>query len=275
MSQLQLKRISKEIIDHAEEVMVPPQGLPRMVDDFFMQRLKEEEMQHAEVDPRLYESLRKLVKTDVVPLYDQFRLETARFRDRRHGRKLWQYVLGTVGVCEVLEAVLTRGKSILPMVLIPSAIFYCFVGFIIYTAAQYFDDRLLARARKRLENAIANLEDRVQTDVTYDQRRQLLDADILRSEVVEILTHYEKPSDFWRDYRRIRAADPTSPGDLKRLEAPAFNKFLKFHVDGQYSEQGRQLRFDRLFIEAHEVLLNRDRDHYVMEHLNTIHSPGT
>src|SRR3974390_2635020 len=55
MSQLQLKKISKEIIERAEQSLVPEHKLPKMVDDYFVQRLKQDEMHHAEVDARLYE----------------------------------------------------------------------------------------------------------------------------------------------------------------------------------------------------------------------------
>ncbi len=267
MSELQLKKVSKDIIDHAEEALVPERGLPKVVDDYFIQRLKQAEMEHAQVNPGLYEGLRKMVKAEVLPLYDQFRADTARLRERRQKRKVWQYVLGTVVVVEVLEAILTRGRSMAPQVLIPSAILNSFIGFIIYTAAQYLDDVQLARARKRLERSIEGLEIKVQTDEDYDQRRQLLDADVLRAEALEILAHYERPEDFWRDYCKVRKLDPTVPGELKSLNVPAFERFLKFHVAGQYSAVARQQRFDRLFLEAHEAFISRDRENYVMNHL--------
>ena len=267
MSQLQLKRISKEIIERAEEALIPPKGLPKAVDDYFVQRLKQEELEHAEVDSKLFEGFRSVVKAEVLPLYEQYRLETARFRNRRQSRELWRYVLGTVGVCELLGAVLSRGRSMLPTVLIPTAILYSFLGFILYTASQYLEDLHIGRARRRLEKAIEGLESRVQTDVDYDHRRQLLDSDVLRAEALEILTHYQNPEDFWRDYQRVREADPSHQGELKALNLPAFERFLKFHVDGQYSSVARQHRFDRLFIEAHEVLLSRDRENYVLNHL--------
>src|SRR5207249_2964999 len=111
-----------------------------------------------------------------------------------------RYVLASVGVFELLEAVLTRGRSLVPTVLIPTAILYSFLGFIIYTAAQYLEDVQIGRARKRLEKSIEKLESRVQTDVDYDHRRQLLDSDVMRAEALEILTHYQNPELFWRDY---------------------------------------------------------------------------
>src|SRR5437867_3050937 len=114
MSELQLKKVSRDIIDHVEGALFPERGLSKVVDDYFIQRLKQAEMEHAQVNAGLYEGLRKMVKAEVLPLYDQYRAETARFRERRQKRKVWQYVLGTVAVVEVLEAILTRGRSLAP-----------------------------------------------------------------------------------------------------------------------------------------------------------------
>jgi hypothetical protein len=267
MSQLELKRVSKEVIDHVEKSMVADQGLSKAVDDFFIQLVKQEEMQHPDINPKLYDSLRGVVRQEVLPLYEQYRKETARIRERRQNRKLWQYVLGTVAFIEGLELILTRGRSMAPQVLIPTVILNSFLGFIIYGTAQYFDDLLLRRARKRLEVSLDSVESRAVTDVMYDDRRQLMDADLLRAEALEILTHYEDPEAFWRDYTRVREADPTLPGELRKLEAPAFEKFLRFHLEGQLSAPARQNRFNRLFVEAQELFVSRDRENYALSHL--------
>jgi hypothetical protein len=210
------------------------------------------------------------MQTEVLPLYEEFRRTAAPIRERKEKRKLWHYVLGTVVVFETLEAILTHGRSIVPQVLFPTAVLNSFIGFIVYTAAQYIDDRQLARARARLEKSIEGLENKVQTDVEYDQRRQLMDTDLLRAETMEILTHYARPEDFWRDYCRVREADPTMPAELRALQVPAFERFLKFHVEGQHSTAARQHRFDRLFIEAHEVFLSRDRANYALNNLKSL-----
>jgi hypothetical protein len=270
MSQLQLKKISKEIFDRVEQSLTPAQGLSRAVDDYFIQELKQAEMHHAEVDARLYEGLRRQMQTEVLPLYEEYHRATEHIRERKDKRKLWHYVLGTVAVFETLEAILTHGRSIVPQVLFPTAVLNSFIGFIIYTAAQYLDDRQLARARGRLDKSVEGLETKVLTDVEYDQRRQLMDTDVLRAETMEILTHYTKAEDFWRDYLRVREMDPTVPAEVKALNAPAFDRFLRFHVEGQHSAAARAHRFDRLFIEAHEVLLSRDRVDYAVDHLKSL-----
>ena len=267
MSQLQVKRVLRDVIDHAEEAVVPESGLGKVIDDFLVQRLKQDELEHAEVDPRLYEGLRQLTRAEVLPLYEQYRAATARVRERKQNRKIWHYVVGTVAALEVLQAILTRGRSIAPPVLIPTAILHSFIGFILYTAAQYIDDLQINRARKRLERSLEHIDVKIQTDVDYDNRRQLLDADVLRAEALEMLVHYKHADEFWREYRRVREADPTVPAAVKALNAPAFERFLKYHVDGTYSESARQHRFNRLFLEAHEVFISRDREKYVLTHL--------
>jgi hypothetical protein len=270
MNDLQLKKISRDIIERAEKGLVPGKGLPKVIDEYFIQQLKQDEMRYAAVDPRLHENLRRLVNSEVLPLYEQYLAESARIRERKQQRKLWQYVLGTVVACEIVEAILTRGRSILPQALIPTAILYSFLGAILYVATHYLDDLQLGRARKRLDRAIEGLESRVQTDVDYDSRRELMDEDILRGEVVEILAQYERPDDFWRDYSRVRQADPTSAAEFAALNLPAFGRFLKFHLEDRYSAIARQQRFNRLFVQAHEIFISRERDDYVMKHLKNI-----
>ena len=61
--------------------------------------------------------------------------------------------------------------------------------------------------------------------------------------------------------------DPTVPSEIRALNLPAFEKFLKFHVEGERSAVSRQHRFNRLFVEAHEIFISRDREHYVLDHL--------
>ena len=269
MSQLQLKTISKDLIARADRGAVPTERLGEWFDDYFVGQLKQAEMEHAEVDTRLFDGLRALAKTDLLPLYQRYQREVDRIQQRRQKRKLWPYVLGTTVIFEVLEAVLTRGRSLLPQVLVPTAIFYSFLGFLVYTAAQYLDERQLQRARRQLETAIDGLDEKVLTDVDYDNRRELLQADVLRTEVLDILVHYSRPEDFWRDYQKVRESDPTTAAAVTALEAPGFEAFLKFHVQGAYSDIARQQRFNRLFLEAQEVFVSRDRAGYVSQHLKT------
>jgi hypothetical protein len=270
MSQLQLKTMAKDLLAQAEQDVVPQHQLGDWLDNYFISELKRVEMEHAEVDTRLYEGLRRLARTELTPVLQQYWAERERIRQRRDTRKLSHYVLGTLVVLELIEIVFSRGRSLLPQILVPTAIFYAFIGFVIYTASQYLDDRQLARARRRLEAALETLDRKAQTDAEYDNRRELLQGDVLQAEALEVLASYPRPEDFWRDYQRVRLADPTSASAVEALNTPNFEKFLKFHVQGVYSAAARQNRFNRLFILAQEILVSRDREGYVLQHLKTL-----
>ena len=112
------------------------------------------------------------------------------------------------------------------------------------------------------------MDHKLLTDLQYDNRKKLSDSEVLRAEVLEILTHYSRPEDFWTDYRLVLQKDPATPADLKRLNLPAFEKFLKHHVDETFSAPARQNRFNNLFLEAHDVFISRDRENYISILLN-------
>lgn len=273
MSQLLLQTVSREIIDRAEGSFVPAPQLGRLVDDYFVERLKQEELEHSDENARLYDGMRGLLKTELLPHYAEYLATVERIRERKGRRRLWSYVLGTVAVVEVIQAFVTRGRSLAPQALLMSGVVNAFLGLLVYAGAQYLDDRQIGRARRRLEQSILNLGQKLQTDLDYDRRRDLLDGDVLHAEALEVLARYTDPDVFWRDYRRVREADPTTTADVQRLEVPAFEPFLKHHVDGALSSVARVDRFNRLFLAAHEAFLSRDRAHYALRHLGAADSP--
>lgn len=267
MSQLLLQTVSREILDRAEGSFVPAPQLGRLVDDYFVERLKQEELAHSDENARLYDGMRGLLKTELLPHYAEYLATAERIRERKGRRRLWGYVLGTVAVVELIQAVATRGRSLAPPVFLMSGILNAFLGLLLYAGAQYVDERQIARARRRLERSILDLGRKLQTDLDYDRRRDLLDGDVLQAEAIEVLARYPEPEAFWRDYRRARTADPTTTPDVQRLQLAAFEPFLKPHVDGRLSSVARQDRFNRLFLAAHETFVGRDRAHYALRHL--------
>ncbi|MBK9139416.1 MAG: hypothetical protein IPM17_11755 [Verrucomicrobia bacterium] len=268
MSQLLLQDVSREILDRAEESVVPAPQLGRLVDDYFVERLKREELDFSHENARLYDGMRQLLKTELGPLYADYLATVGQIRETKGRQRVWHYVLGTVVVLEVLAAVVTRGRSLAPQVLLMTSVVNAMLGLLIYTATQYVYDRQLARARRRLEKSILLLGRKLETDIAYDERRGLLEGDVLRAEALELLARYAEPRDFWRDYQRAREADPTSPAALARLNLPAFESFLKPHTEGTLSSVARQDRFNRLFLAAHETFLARDREGYALRHLS-------
>ncbi len=265
--QIQLKEVAREILDRADRSLVSTEHLPQVVDDFFVERLKQDEMKYALIDAKPYDQLRTLVKDRVLPLYQEYRSLVDRMRQRQEGRKPGYYVLGTIALLQVLEALLTKGRSFAPQVLIPTAIVQGFIGFFLYAATQYLEERKITRARKQLEKSIEGLDHSLLTDIEYDNRRALLETEVLRAEAAEILISYPEADSFWRDYLKVRETDPVSPADLTRLNLPAFDKFLSGHAQNRYPPAARQHRFNRLFLEAHDIFISRDRERYVTNHL--------
>jgi hypothetical protein len=267
MSRPSLEQVCEEFFERTENALTPASGLPRAVDEYFVERIKQDEITYASIEPGYYEGLRELVKSKVLPVYEEYLMIRAGILGRKHGRKLWAYVLGTVVALGVLEAVLSRARSLVPTLMVFTTFINALLGFAIYSLAQYKDEVLLRRARQQLQHSLAGLDKQLTTDITYDTHRRLMDDEVLKAEAMEIIAEYTNPAEFWRDYLKARQADPVSPQDMRRLQLPAFEKFLKYHADGSCSEVAREHRFNRLFVEAHELFIGKDRARYVMQHL--------
>src|SRR5208283_3544121 len=101
----------------------------------------------------------------------------------------------------------------------------------------------------------------------YEVFRAYTGGDLLKAELQQLLASYRSPAEFWRDYSRVRRADPTTPEALRELGAGRFHGFLELHVGGTYSEEARRQRFDALFLLAHKAFILADRKNYVLDNL--------
>jgi len=81
------------------------------------------------------------------------------------------------------------------------------------------------------------------------------------------LDGYGTPAEFWRDYYKVRQADPTTVEEAAALGVERFHGFLELHVSGSLSEEARRQRFDALFLLAHKAFLLADRKNYVLKSL--------
>ena len=59
------------------------------------------------------------------------------------------------------------------------------------------------------------------------------------------------------------------PADLAKLGNKRFNGFLELHVNGAYSPEARQQRFNALFLLAHKAFILNDRENYVLNNLKS------
>jgi hypothetical protein len=227
-------------------------------------------MRYADINPGLYEEMRVLVKREVTPLLESYLVKREKITERRQKRNLLYYVVGTIVFIELLEAVLSKGKSLAPPALIISLLVSGFIGLTVYLIVRYMDDLYLAWIRNRLATCFRGLDRRLVTDNEFDLRKRLMENDVLKGEAVEIIAQYSEPSDFWADYMKARQADPFTHEELRKLNLPAFEKFLKYHASGDVSIFSMQFRFNRLFIEANEIFISKDRQHYVPNMLRSL-----
>ena len=86
-----------------------------------------------------------------------------------------------------------------------------------------------------------------------------------------LLASYASPREFWSDYYKVRRADPTTSAELEKLGIKRFNGFLELHVNGAYSPEARQQRFNALFLLAHKAFILNDRENYVLAILKPTH----
>jgi len=265
---LKLKHVSHEILERADTTLVPPGGLPKLIDDYFIERVKMDELAYASIDATHYEALREQLKQEVLPLYEEYYRLRDRVLERKQKRRLTVYVLGSIGVLQLFELLLSKGRSLEPQILIPTLLAQSFIGFLLYAAAGYKDDLSTKRARRNLENSLQGLDQKMAIDFTYEARRRLMDSEVMQAEVITLLAAYAQPAAFWEDYRRVREADPVTPAAFAALGAPAFAGFLRGHLDGSASMAARQTRFNHLFLLAHEVFIAKDREQYILRHLN-------
>lgn len=237
------------------------------VDNYFSTLVREDEMTTLWTEPAYYEHLRNVVHKEVLPLYDRYcvvREESLKKLDQLS----WpRYALWAIGLGLVLEIVLTEGRVLRPQLLLPAMFVDGLLGYAVYYAVNYRQAAVLKRARKTLLNSIREIESRYEIAKRYDIFRTYTGGELLSAELQVLLSSYPSPDEFWSDYFKVRRADPTTPAGLEKLDIKRFNNFLELHVNGTYSPEARQQRFNALFLLAHKAFILNDREHYVLNHL--------
>jgi hypothetical protein len=263
--------VSTDLFSRLENSLV--QDREEFIDDYFSTLAKRDELEMLWVDPPYYQHLKLVVRKEVLPLYDRYCSIRARIlekQERRQENRTWlRYCLITIAVCEFVELVASKGRSLRPQILIPSAVLEGFLGLGLYYLVTYRDRRALKSARESLLNSIREIDAKHEIARRYDTFRQYSGGELLNAELQELLSVYPSPAEFWRDYERVRKADPTTERELEELDAPRFGSFLQLHARGVYSPEARTQRFNDLFLLAHKAFVLADREGYVMRYLTT------
>lgn len=235
-----------------------------IVDDYFIELAKRQEMNMVFEKPGYYAALKSTVERDVLPLYEHYATAKRKILETRKNRTLTRYVLGTILVLQVVQLIFTRGRAMMPTVLFPSLAIEALIGMALYHFVRSQDQASLRAAQDTFFANAEGLDRRLLVDREYDAFKEMWGGqDALRAEVYELLSHYRTPEDFWRDYKTVRRADPMNDQQRKQLNIPAFDKFLQFHVSAAGTDQAREHRFNALFILASEMFVNAKGHEYV------------
>ena len=237
------------------------------IDAYFATLVKQDEMTTLWTEPAYYEHLRSVIQKHVLPLYDQYSAIRTKVLERTEQRSWPKYCLWAVGVGLALELIFTEGRVLRPPTLLPALAVDGLVGYALYYLVNYRDASTLKRARRNLLNSIRELDTQHEVAKRYEIFRKYTGGDLLTAELQLLLSSYAAPKEFWRDYYAVRKADPTSPADLQKLGIERFRGFLELHINGAYTPEARQQRFNALFLLAHKTFILNDREHYVLEHL--------
>jgi hypothetical protein len=234
------------------------------IDAYFATLVKQDEMATLWTEPAYYEHLRTVIQKEVLPLYDRYSEIRAKVQERTENRSWPKYCLWAIGIGLALELIFTEGRLLRPPTLLPALVVDGLVGYGLYYVVNYRDASTLKRARQNLLNSIRELDTQHEVAKRYEIFRKYTGGDLLTAELQLLLASYASPEEFWNDYYAVRKADPTTPADLEKLGIKRFSGFLELHVNGAYSPEARQQRFNALFLLAHKAFILNDREHYVL-----------
>jgi len=241
--------------------------------NYFATLVKQDEMATLWTEAAYYEHLRKVVQEEVLPLYDRYCAIRGKLLERTEKRSWPKYCLWAIGICLSLELVFSEGRVLRPMALLPAVLVDGCFGYGLYYLINFRDASALKRARQTLLNSIRELDKQHEVAKRYEVFRTYAGGELLTAELQLLLSSYSTPEEFWKDYYTVRKSDPTTPTDLAKLGIKRFNGFLELHVNGAYSPEARQQRFNALFLLAHKAFILNDREHYVLNHLNPQSKP--
>jgi len=268
MSRTNLTDITPELIQRLDSKGGRNEN--QIVDDYFVELAKMDEMDGIISQPGHYCALKDIVKRDILPLINQYEAKTMAIELRKDNRKVSRYIIGTILAIEALEAIITRGKSLVPQIMIPSVLLESLLGAGIYGLTNLKDNSALKREEKKLLSGVNGLDKMIQVDQKYESFRQVSGKDkALLAESLEVISKYNDADSFWKDFSKIRSNDPTTEKEIGLLDSPAFKPFLTPHVKGDYNDQARRHRFEGLFIIAQQSFTKKLGPKYIERQLES------
>jgi hypothetical protein len=267
IGQRTLLDVSMDLFSKLEASLVTNRD--EFIESYFATLVKQDEMATLWTEPAYYEHLRSVIVKEVLPLYDRYCAVREKLQEKMDRRSWSKYCVWAIGVCLGLELLFTEGRVLRPQALLPAVAVDGLLGYALYYVVNFRESSALKRMRKNLLNSIHELDTKYEVAKRYEIFRNYSGGELLTAELQLLLAGYGSPDEFWKDYHAVRKADPTAPAELETLPTNRFNNFLKLHVNGGYSREARQQRFNALFLLAHKTFILKDRENYVLAHLQS------
>lgn len=240
------------------------------IDKYFHELALREEISNGKVNLGLYGSLSETVKKEILPHFKDYLEIKKEVTEKTSKRSLKKYVLWTVGTAEAIEFVMSLGGSLNPAFLLPTLVMEAGLGCAIYKCIGMKDYSKINDAKKQLFSTIKDISEKKKLETKYDKYQQDSKGKILGADIYELLSQYESQSQFWSDYKKVRATNPKDKNTIDNLNYPKFSKFLEPHTLADATPESIEYRFNELFIKAHEYFLKKDKNEYVLRNLDIV-----
>lgn len=225
---------------------------------YFQMKIQDSEVQGDFRAHNKFEEISGFFNKEIIPLYVNYKVNKRKISKTIEKRNPLKYIVGAVIGLNIAEVVLTLGRSVMPTVLATTLPLELLTGYLVYKGFNKKDELKLNKIRTAFFKAAKSAEQRYETSKRSETLREILDGDLLGSEVISLVSQYKTPQAFWKDYNAINELDPASKADFEGLEVPRFSKFLELHLDGTYSPNIRRQRLDKLSIMAHEYFVRNN-----------------
>ena len=242
---------------------------PERVNEYFRQEMMKAEIGAEVISNDHISLLESAVKSYLLPAYDVYDAKKQEVERKSQSRKAMPIIAGTVIGLNILELAVFRGMLHRHLLFLGvGAVFEIYVGWLLYTYAwPSMDNKKIGNAASKYFTTAKNLAKKIQTEDRHRALQEIMDGELLEAEAYKLLSQYERPDDFWADYKKVRSVDPINQEAFKLTNAPKFETFLELHLIDQYGPGKREGRFNSLLIKANQYFLAKDRGGYVMKEL--------
>lgn len=267
VEKLSLESVTKDLSDIFQNETI--RNRPACVDEYFETMMKNDEISGKIVAIDKYSGLSKIIKEEILPLYDTYAKKKEEIEAKKEKMSIWKYMGGTVLFLELLGGVLSEGRLLMPADLLITIPIEAGLGALVYKATKWSKEIGIKNAESKFFNSVKHMDKKYLTDKNYLTYQEIMDGDLFKAETFTLLSKYSRPEEFWRDYKFVVSSDPISEKQFAKMKVENFSGFLQMHVVGAYNDVKRRERFDALFVEAHKYFVNKDRD-YIKKQLDQI-----